>query len=224
MSATSMSASWGSPSMDNAKPGCYSIPSVFSAKSQRCGQCEFKQPCREGAYRVLVRFDDPELSFALAALAELTKDEDIKLRKSVPINPLSIMRTQPKDRWEPKPQQQEVISRVPKNVGRFIYALLKDDAEPQIARSLALRKNPFSEFGQRCAHVAMSVFLSCEAVSKRSLRMAFVTSLGWSEPSASAQSSVVWRAFVELGICVETGNFATINPQINSNTTRLLYH
>jgi len=202
------------------QPGCFGIPSVFSVRSPKCNTCASANACVSVSRTVLSRIGDPELILTFSTMVAVNDPVE---RVAQP-RPLEVkVERATRARWAPTPTQKALIDSVPAAVGKMMRAMFRK--ETFIAQALANGENPFPNDSQRTASTMYLLLSNRVPVSKAQAKAALQSALGWASSSASVQASLIWRVFKELGIGVEdAAGLMTLNPRIDSNTTKLYYH
>lgn len=117
---------------------------------------------------------------------------------------LAPIEAKTKSKFVLSPDQQEVIRALPKKVGDYMRKLFKRGRDVEILKLAALGENPFRDDRERTYRLAFEHLLD-GGFSKRSLRAAFMSELGWTEGAAFSEVSIVWRVLMTLGVAREEG-------------------
>lgn len=164
-------------------PGCYGTAMGFSTKSTECINCNFKPECEP---------------LSAERLAKLRDDLGIKVPKKTP----------GRKRNSRDSSQSELVSDLPKKVAALIDRFDREGLK--ITESLKNRENPFvrnPKFMRIACHLLLNIN---KGFDRQTLTTAYMKSLDWSEGTAKAHVSQVFKVLTHLDAAVELNTMLRI--------------
>lgn len=195
------------------QPGCFGVPSVFSFKAPACAGCPARDACQEVAYAALMAA--PEKGF----LMRLIREHDANRRPAPAGRGYDPEFTVPEvparnpSKSELTPDQEALIQSLPKKAGTYLRTLLKRGILARIRKCALAGINPFPEEQYRPAHLAYELLMR-GGFTKRELRLAYASTLGWKDSAAAPQVTIIWQVFQALEIGAEAGCRMVAHPML----------
>lgn len=201
-------------------PACFGSISCFSRDSEYCKQCQAYEACGEKSYETLiaikevVNVNDLLREHEKARLAQEAKRramrEEMNAAKDQssggiqPKKPAIVERATKVEKvsFEPTPEQEELIIKLPVKAQSFALSLIKSGLVSEIKEGLAKNENAMKEKKPVWLSIAVGKLLG-DGYTRSELKATFMEELNWKENTAQSHVSLAFVLLTCFGIAKE---------------------
>jgi hypothetical protein len=195
-------------------PSCHGDASVFSFRSKTCSGCRHFDSCVSVTHDYLQQLRPaPHIALMLERHARFDANKADKGDAGVIEGKRDLTA-----------EEEVIASKLPVKTAPQYRRIVSEGYLPLMKRGLERGRNPFRIDGYKYLHIAFAMLLQ-GGFTKKSLRLHYMATCGWSEGTAFSAVSMIWHLFPAFGIATEVdGSLLPTRETNNVSSERVKAH